>query len=298
MSLGNNYATLELLMQRPSALGKVFFVDSNGDSGNEGTDPAHPLDSITDALGKCTNSKGDVIVVMGLSPSTSEATETWPININKSGVLLTGLYSRGLLSDSGFGTDETDTATINVGANFVTIEDLYLGIKTGSTTSDVIVGTTSAYAFTLRNCLIETQYTARYGFSTGTTFDFPYLLIEDNTFGSQGSSRFTSAIYIFNATYGRIRRNVFHYCSSYAIHLLASAGNLDILDNVFGLSGDTDGFAVYAANGSTGCIISGNVAAEGLNSPTNDPFWQVSNDDGNHYGINYKGSTATDGVGA
>ena len=45
--------------------GDVFFVhNGTGSAGYAGTDPDHPLNSIDNAIGKCTASKGDVIFVM------------------------------------------------------------------------------------------------------------------------------------------------------------------------------------------------------------------------------------------
>ncbi len=290
--IGSNYPTLESLFQRPSGLGKVFFVDNGGSDSQEGTDPNYPLLTITTALGKCTASKGDTIIMLQNSPSSPPGDETFPIVINKAGVLLAGLYSRGLLSDSGFGTDQVDGNTITISANYVSIENLYLGLKTGGTTGNVIEGGMSAFAFTLRNCVIETQYQALYGFFTGGAYDFPYLLIEDCIFGSAQANRFTSAIRLFNATFGMIRRNVFMHCSSYAINLQANCGNVSILDNRFKLSADTDGFAVFAANGAFENFIDGNHAAHGINTPANDPFWEGGADGDNDWGLNHKGTTA------
>lgn len=292
--IGGNRPNLELLLQRPAALGKVFFVDSGGSNGNEGTDPAHPLDAITDAMDKCTASKGDVIVVMGLSPSTSEATETWPIAMDVAGVLLTGLYSRGSLSDSGFGTDEADVDTITVTANYVTIENLYLGVATGGTLASVIEGGASAFAFTLRNCWIEFQYTALYGFYTGASYDFPNLLIEDCRFGNPQTTYMTSAIKLANSSRGIIRRNVFNNCLSYAIDLGAGCLSVAIHDNRFKMSADTKGFAIYVASGSANNYIDGNRAAHGYNDPTANPYLDMNGaGSGNLWGLNYKGGTAT-----
>ena len=105
-----NQPTLELLLQRPAALGKVFFVDgTSGLDTQEGTDPAAPLLTMTTAIGKCTAGKGDVVIVLRNSPSAPPGAETFPVDLNKDGMLLTGLYSRGLLSDSGFASDSVAT---------------------------------------------------------------------------------------------------------------------------------------------------------------------------------------------
>ena len=281
----------------PGALasGKTFYVDATSGADGYGTlsqNFNYPLETITAAMDLCTANKGDTIVVLANSPSSPAANETFPIAMDVGGVLLTGMYSRGLLSDSGFGTDVLNGNTITVSANYATIENLYLGVKTGGSTGNVIEGGASAFSFTLRNCYIEAQYTALYGFYTGGSYDFPYLLLEDNVWGDNNSSKFTNAIRLFNATRGMVRRNVFGGCSSYTIDLLASCGTANILDNRFHLSADTDGFAVYATSGSTGNYIDGNHAAYGLSTMTNDPFWEGGSDGDNNWGINYKNATA------
>ncbi|KKL49386.1 hypothetical protein LCGC14_2316010, partial [marine sediment metagenome] len=206
----------------PGALasGKTFYVDATSGADGYGTlsqNFNYPLETITAAMDLCTANKGDTIVVLANSPSSPAANETFPIAMDVGGVLLTGMYSRGLLSDSGFGTDVLNGNTITVSANYATIENLYLGVKTGGSTGNVIEGGASAFSFTLRNCYIEAQYTALYGFYTGGSYDFPYLLLEDNVWGDNNSSKFTNAIRLFNATRGMVRRNVFGGCSSYTI---------------------------------------------------------------------------------
>ncbi len=278
--------------------GRVFYVDASSGAdgyGVQSQNPNYPMETITGAMDLCTSAVGDVIVVMANSPSAPAANETFPIAMDVQGVLLTGLYSRGLVSDSGFGSDVVDGDTITPTANYCTVSNLYLGVKTGSTTADVIAGTTSCYAFTLRNCVIELQYQARYGFYTGASADFPYLLIEDNIFGAHNATRFTNAIRLFNATYGMIRRNVIHQASSYSVVLEATCGNVSILDNKIRMKEDTDGYAIYCTDGSTGSLIDGNHAMFGLAAPGNDPFFEGGNDEDNHFGLNYKGETATGG---
>ena len=290
------------LLSMSGALGTVFYVDgTSGVDTNGGLTKDDPLLTITAAIGKCTNDKGDVIQILRNSPSAPPGTETFPIVVNKSNITIRGTLGKGMLSDSGFGSDVTDGHCITLAANFVTIENLYLGIKDGGTPlANVIMATQSCYSFTLRNCLIEAQYRALYGLYSGTQFDLPYLLVEDCVFGGNHTyGNFTSAIRLHNATRGVIRRNVFRSCTSYSIHLEATCeGGTDILDNKFRLFADTDGGAVFCAQDSVNNFIDGNHAAHGIDDPANDPFWQESNDDDNDFGLNYKGKSATNGIGA
>jgi len=299
--IGGNRPDLTTLMQRPSALGKVFFCSSaatGGDDNNEGTDPSAPMLQISAALDKCTAGKGDVIVNMQDSPSSPNEV-SFPISLDVAGVLLTGLYSRGQLSDSGFGSDVQNQPAITFAAHYVTVENLYLGIaSTGNTGGVIQFSGEAVYCATVRNCLIEAQNTSAYGiyaFAANGT-DLPYLLVEDNVFGSAHGSIFSSsAIRLSNSTRGMIRNNVFHPSASYGIHLPSGCRNTAIYDNKFHLAADTDGFAVYIADGAYENTVSGNQAFFGLAAPGNKPFFEAGTDGDNSWGINWKGETAVAG---
>jgi hypothetical protein len=268
--------------------GQTFYVDNLGSDGGPGTDPNHPLKTITAALAKCTANKFDAVVVMQESPGTPTTGETWPIVMSKAGVLLTGLYSRGLISDSGFGSADIDENTINVNANHCAVENLYLQVKTGGTTGNIISTTEAAvYGFTLRNCWLALQNTTLYAFYTGASSDWPYLLIEDCFFGVPNASNYTSAIKLFNASFSCIRRNVFNPASSYIIDIGTQCNNVSILDNKFKMASDTDGYAIYARTGSADNFIDGNHATFGSNSMGNHAYFDAATD-ANDWGLNYE----------
>jgi hypothetical protein len=268
--------------------GKTFYVDKDGSDGYDGLDPNYPLKTITKAISLCTASAFDAIVVMQESPSSPTTGETWPINLSKAGILLTGLYSRGLISDSGFGSNDVDEDTINVTANHCAVENLYLQVKTGGTTGNVISTTAAAiYGFTLRNCWLALQNTTLYAFYTGASADWPYLLIEDCFFGVPNGSNYTSAIKLFNASFSAIRRNVFYPASSYIIDVGAQCNNTAILDNKFKMASDTDGFAIYCQTGSADNFIDGNHATFGSNSMSNHAYFDAGSDT-NDWGLNYE----------
>ncbi len=272
--------------------GRTYYVDDSGSDGRRGSNPRDPLKTTTAAIAKCTASVGDAVVVMQRSPSTAVAGETWPINLNKDGMLLTGLYSRaGRISDSGFGSTPTNTNCINVGANFVAVENLYLQVTTG-TTGDVIQGTATRYGFGLRNCWIGLQNTSRYGFYTGAGFGFPYLLIEDNTFSAPNVASMTSAILLFNATFGMIRRNIFYSCSSYAVDM-GSAQGVTVLDNDFRLYTDTKGFALYVPATTNHCYFARNHAMYGLADMSANPYLDLATDGKNAWSMNALGDLET-----
>ena len=70
--------------------GNFFFVDSvTGSNGNSGLDPDHPLATIDTAVGKCTASKGDIILAMpGHNESITAATS---MVVDVAGVSIIGL---------------------------------------------------------------------------------------------------------------------------------------------------------------------------------------------------------------
>lgn len=274
--------------------GRTFYVDRNGSDSRDGTSPNAPLKTITAAIAKCVAARYDAVVTMDESPSSPTAGETWPININKQGVLLTGLYSRGLISDSGFGSTPANTGVITIGAEYVNVENLYLQCLVGTTTADII-GITSGiarYGFTLRNCWLGMQTPCRYGFYSGDSADWPYLLIEDNIFSSTQGDYMTNAIRIVNSTFGMIRRNIFNYCSSYAILGLANGGNYSILDNKFMLSADTAGFAIQLNADTSNIFVDGNHAASKEGATAVTVYTDSSTTDNNHWGLNYAGIVA------
>jgi len=273
--------------------GRTYYTDDNGSDGSRGLNPEDPLKTTTAAIAKCVSGNGDAVVCMARSPSTPVTGETWPISLNKTNMLLTGLFGRGgLISDSGFGATPTNTHCLTVAANFVTVENLYLQVTTG-TTGDVIGGlTASRYGFTLRNSWIGLQNTARYGLGI-VTWDMPYLLVEDCRFSAPNAASMTTAIYFGgNATFSHVRRNTFFECSSYAIHGVG-VGNCAITDNDFDLYSDTAGFAIHMAATTDNNYLARNYAGYGLADTAANPYQDLATDGKNNWVMNYKGDDVT-----
>lgn len=86
--------------------GSVFFVHHSGSNGNSGLDPSQPLATIDYAIGKCTASKGDVILVM---PGHAESVSG--IALDVAGVSVWGM---------GWG-NLRPTLTVNAAADCVSI---------------------------------------------------------------------------------------------------------------------------------------------------------------------------------
>lgn len=274
--------------------GTHFWVDTTlGVDTKSGLSPDDPLLTYTAALAKCTSGAYDVIHGMANSPSAPPATETFPIVVNKNGVTIIGEHGKGLLSDSGIGSDEQNKATFEIAAHYVTIEYMYLGCDNLGTTGGIVEfnGTNSYFGTTIRRCTFDTQYVPAYGIYVA--YDQPYLLVEDCMFGRYDIAGYTTAgIYIGNLTAGMLRRNIFNACAGIAISAGGSAGNFDILDNRMILPSDTKGKAITLADGSSGIYVDGNRANFGMTAATNNPFLDLNNDTSNTWGLNYKATAS------
>lgn len=281
-----------------TGVGKVFFVDgTDGVDTNSGREPDSPVLTVKQALSLCTADKGDIIQILKNSPSSPHESETWPIAVNKQGVTIRGTLgaSGGMLSDSGIGSDEANVATFEIGAAYVTIEDMYIGCAGEGSDTGIITfnGTNNYFGTTIRRCTFETQYIAAYG--VYAAHDQPYLLIEDCVFGRHDIAGYTTAnIYLGNCTAGMIRRNVFPCVTALGISVGAGCHNLTVLDNRFSLASDTVGMGITAADGSSGCYFDGNRAAFGMDTMAFRPFRDLNNDNSNNWGLNYRlGATIT-----
>lgn len=275
--------------------GKVFYVDTaanGGSDNNSGLSITDPLLKINTAMDKVTANKGDVIQILGNSPSSPNDNAT--ITCDVAGVTIRGLHGRGMLSDSGFGSPTINVPAITIAANYVTIENLYIGCKSTGTTGGIVEfsGTNSYFGVTFRNITFDTQYVAAYGIYV--QYDQPYLLVEDCMFGRSDIAGYTTAcIYVGNCTCGMIRRNVFAGFAGIGISCGGSCGNLTILDNRFRLPSHTEGKAITMAAGSSGNYIDGNHAAFGDTQVTNNPFLDSSSAGYNDWGVNYESATVT-----
>jgi hypothetical protein len=104
----------------PATTGKYFFVSSSGGSNNHKGTPEKPFATIDYAVGRCTASKGDVIVVMPGHAETISAAAG--IALDVAGVTVIGLGAGSLRPTV---TLDTSTATdVNVSAANVTIKNI------------------------------------------------------------------------------------------------------------------------------------------------------------------------------
>jgi len=282
----------------------ILYVDDDfGSDTYAGTHPDYPKATITsaiDAARDASTGAGDWIFVLSYADYTPPTAEDFPISVDKQRLTISGLPQSGGIMHNGTAvtSDEQNYAAFQIDEHWVTIQHLMLDVDDAGSTGGTVEAGSSVFGFTLRGCWLNPIYTATYGFYTGAANDVPNLLIEDCVFGTYNAATATNHIRLFNATRGLIRNNLFLGSSSYCIYALATCGNCSILNNRFKLYADTDGFAIYCADGSSNIYIDGNNAAHGMSTITNDPFWDANNDDSNDWGLNYENQAATSGIAA
>lgn len=123
----------------PLTLGNVFFVDSGtGSASYEGTTPDRPKATIDSAIGLCTASQGDIIVVLpGHAENISGATS---LVMDVIGVSVIGL-GRGALRPTL--TYTATTGTISISGADCTLENLILVANIDDTAVGITVGATA-----------------------------------------------------------------------------------------------------------------------------------------------------------
>lgn len=205
----------------PPTTGSVFFVHSGtGANGNPGTDPARPLATIDYAIGLCTASKGDIILVMpGHAENVSAA---GGITADIAGISIIGLgngNNRPTLSFS------ATAATFAISAANVTVAN----IRVTSTIDEVV----KMFHVTAAHCTLDNVE----HFETATFQTIQFLLTT-------------------NAADYLTVRNCYHYQATAATAAqlwiqLVGTDNTRILDNTFILT---------LQNGATCAVINATTA--------------------------------------
>lgn len=135
----------------PTTTGNYWFVDSGiGSNGYDGKSPTHPFATIDYAIGKCTASNGDIIVV---APGHSEAISAAAgINLDVAGVTVVGLGEGRKRPEITYST--STAATLAVGAADCVLKNVVVDM-TGK--DAVIQGIdVNAAGFQLLNCEVIT----------------------------------------------------------------------------------------------------------------------------------------------
>lgn len=161
----------------PTTTGSYWFVSSDtGSNGNSGKDKDHPLATIDYAIGKCTASKGDVIIVMpGHTESVAAASG---ITCDVQGVTIVGLGKGSLRPTITLGT--ATAASIVISAADVTWDNF---LFTSALDNVATCFTVSADDATIKNCEFRDASDALHFLScilTGTTDNGADGLTVDN----------------------------------------------------------------------------------------------------------------------
>lgn len=261
----------ESVIQRPTGVGKVFYVHNGGDSGNEGTDPNYPLSTLLLALGKCTTNKNDYIFVL------DHWTEAVPIVVSKEHVHIIGTGpGHGIRTVIQVATDATDGSVFQVGNNVGYVE--IAGFSLGGGNAAAGIDLYNCYGTWIHNCMFGHSYaqdTPLYGI-TSTLGNPAACLIEDNIFMGDGKSdgkitsngiqieRGSTAAIAVNTI---IRRNLFlglDGATRYGAILLDGAKGVQILDNIFHVTDTQNGDAITLIDVCEHCLVIGNKAAHGM----------------------------------
>ena len=189
----------------PSTTGSYFFVHSGtGSNGNTGEDKDHPFATIDYAIGKCTASKGDVILVMpGHAETIADATSLVP---DVAGISIIGLGSRNnrpTITYSATGSEIIVTGESTVIRNII----FKAGISAVATAIDV-----DANYVTIDNCMFYYGGTTTYDFVLSVDIDaYDYAIVSNCEFYAEAATAgATAGIRIDDANGLIIENNWFH----------------------------------------------------------------------------------------
>jgi len=196
----------------PPTTGNVFFVDSGAnlasDDANQGTSPDLPFATIDYAIGQCTASNGDIILVMpGHSESLTGATD---IALDVAGVSIIGLgqaHTRPqLVYDNAAGA-------VAITASNTRISNIVFVASVATITNAIVADATIEHVeidhchFTYDATGLEFVVMIKLG--NGATDSADYVHIHDNWFQAENVDGCSSAILIDDCDYLIIERNLF-----------------------------------------------------------------------------------------
>jgi len=265
----------------------IFYVNSGSatcNDNNDGTDPDAPLQTITEAMTRCTANANDFILVRQMT----NALETFPININVNRVHLISTFY-----DIGKGpaiTPVADTAGFLISADNVEIAGFQ--IHGGATAGCIDVKTASAtWGADIHHNCFGWQAGGQDGIRMGGAVDKPQWLIHDNWFNDKITR---DGIRIDqNSTRSEIYGNHFRMLdgAGVGINLVTLCTDIyAIHDNYFKVNGATQGDAITCNINSTLCMFWGNQAFDAGAAPAQNPFLDLGTND---WGLNWTGAGVT-----
>lgn len=198
----NTYPQFLLSQIAANHFGNVFFVDSgSGDDDNDGLTPDTALAKIDKAVGKCTASQGDIILVL---PGHTETITGTDITVDVAGVSVIGLGAGSLMPQ--IKHNHAD-AEVSIAADNVTWQGIrhsadVTGVKVAIEIEDGI-----DYC-TVKGCVFDVVDTSTDEFlvSVRTNDASNFALIEDNDF-DMGLGGAVAAISFTKDTDGTVVKN-------------------------------------------------------------------------------------------
>ncbi len=269
--------------------GKIFFADgSAGDNNNDGLSPYSPKLTLTAGVALLTSGADDVLFVINYGAAGKAAEPAWPVTVNKDMCHVIGIQC---MDNSKWPTIQAndDNHAIDITGQRVELANLEVG--GGATKAAIHVGSAGGI---WAPCLHDLWFgvtgdtTGQDGVYVANGEDAPYLELYDCTFGS---SLTRYGIYINgNATKGKLGRqghgNKFLKVPNIAMNIAGPAGLDEIIDNLFALPSDTQGYAITLSALSSGALVSGNKAGFKIAAMANNPFRDLSN--ANHWIDNWR----------
>jgi len=277
------------VVSRPPAIGRVFYVSSNGDNTNTGIDPSTPFLSITHALTHVVANRNDYIIAL----VTWQDEPAWPIQLSAdhNRVHILG-FTNAASRPQCYMVPDTDNPVFDCSQcwNF---EIAGFNLGGGSNHGCIECGT--AINGWIHHCWFGNQdqlggQTPLHGFLQ-TTGDHQGLCIEDCVFlGDQASAgggiTGNGIEHVAGAnspSENMIRRNIFNGLAI-GINSVAMRRGY-ILDNRFACQ-DQLGGAINLQVNTEGNLIDGNHAGEGDVALTNDPYQDLNAAAANNWLIN------------
>jgi len=277
---------------------KFWFVDANITASGAGTDPSIAFKTIQEAVAVCTTSTDDWIFVFDYSGGGATVTMGTPfVHLIGNRASKAMPYPRIMPATAipgitfGAGGDRCEIANFTIGA----------GDQTKSAISFPVGTAAGAYGNHIHDCVIGRDANAPclVGIEVVSGGAAPYLLVENNRFyGSAGAgiAAAGSAIRISgNATRCNIRNNYVSDVGRTATPALWLDGAVSEPQIEFNrIKTDTDtgtGSAITLGASVDDGWIHGNVASDGKDSASNNPF--VDGGSTNGWGVNYDGEAAT-----
>ena len=280
-----NLATLKYLA-KPK--GRVVFCDgSAGSNSNDGLTPKTPKLTLTATHALTRSGMDDTILLLNYG-GAGAAAETFPIVFSNSMIHVIGMQS---MDNSKWPTIQSDDAAldaINVTGSRVELANFEVG--GGANKAGIHVGSVAGIYGT---CIHDVWFgiadcAGQDGIRTDAGEDAPYLEVYDCRFGAR-LTRY--GIYnAGNATRGILgcqgHGNKFWNVPNIAMYLAGAVGLSEIIDNLFALPSDTQGYAITMSALSSGALVSGNKASYRVAGMTNNPFRDLSN--ANHWIDNWR----------